>query len=157
MLIKKEDSLSNFEFWQGAADRVKYLTQSELDIIEEQLTELYPDGIDETQLNDIFWFDFEFIAEMIGETEDSILERGTKMKLSIDNLQQTLRAGGPCGDRDDASDLIFRVDGKRYIIRDAKIHLPDSAAPDSQSYEDYWDEAANVDRAIAEAKEVVEL
>ena len=31
---------------------------------------LYPDGIDETQLNDILWFDSELVYEMLGISEE---------------------------------------------------------------------------------------
>ena len=75
MKITTEKSLSDFDFWSGAEDRVKYLTDEELDTIEQELEELYPEGMEETQLNDLFWFDFDFIAEIIGETEESIFER----------------------------------------------------------------------------------
>ena len=30
------------------------------------MEDIYPDGIDETQLNDIFWFDDDFMAECLG-------------------------------------------------------------------------------------------
>ena len=66
MKIYKEDSLRSFEFWSGAKDRVKYLTLEELDEIEVILEEIYPDGIDETTINDIFWFEEDTIAEWLG-------------------------------------------------------------------------------------------
>ncbi len=75
MKIYSEKSLSNFEFWSGAADRVKYLTTEELDQIESILEEQYPDGMDETELNDLFWHDFDIVAEWIGTTEEEIISR----------------------------------------------------------------------------------
>ena len=66
MLIHKETKLQDFEFWCGAVDRVKELTWEQLNRIEEVLKEIYPNGIDETQLNDIFWFDEDIIAEWLG-------------------------------------------------------------------------------------------
>ena len=66
MKIYKEESLRNFEFWSGAKDRVKYLGDNELDTFESILEEMYPDGVDETQINDIFWFEEDWIAEMLG-------------------------------------------------------------------------------------------
>lgn len=66
MKIYKEESLRNFEFWSGACDRVKYLTSEELDTIEEILEEIYPEGMDETTINDIFWFEEDTIAEWLG-------------------------------------------------------------------------------------------
>ena len=66
MKIYTEQSLRNFKFWSGAKDRVKYLTLDELDTLEELLEDSYPDGIGETELNDIFWFEDDMIAEWLG-------------------------------------------------------------------------------------------
>lgn len=66
MKIYMETSLRNFEFWSGAKDTVKYLTLEELDTIEEILEDSYPDGIGETELNDIFWFEDDMLAEWLG-------------------------------------------------------------------------------------------
>lgn len=66
MKIYREDSLRNFNFWSGACDRVKYLTYDELDQIEAILEDTYPDGIDETEINDLFWFEEDTIAEWLG-------------------------------------------------------------------------------------------
>lgn len=66
MTITREDSLRNFEFWSGAVDTVKYLTEDELDEIEEILEELYPEGMDETEINDLFFFEDDTIARWLG-------------------------------------------------------------------------------------------
>ena len=66
MKIYKEESLSSFEFWSGARDTANELTGNELDRIEAELESIYPDGMDETQINDIFWFEQDWIAEMLG-------------------------------------------------------------------------------------------
>lgn len=66
MKIYSEINLRDFEFWSGAVDTVKYLTEEELDTIEAILEEMYPDGVGETQINDIFWFEDDWIAEMLG-------------------------------------------------------------------------------------------
>lgn len=69
MKIYAEKNLRNFEFWSGACDRVKYLTLEELDQIENILEECYPDGMDETTINDLFWFDDDTIAEWLGYSD----------------------------------------------------------------------------------------
>jgi hypothetical protein len=66
MKIYSETSLSSFEFWSGAADTAKYLTDEEFDTIESMLEDSYPDGMDETELNDFFWFEEDTIAEWLG-------------------------------------------------------------------------------------------
>ena len=66
MKIYTEKSLRDFDFWSGAKDTVKYLTPCELDQIESILDECYPDGMDETAINDFFWFEEDTIAEWLG-------------------------------------------------------------------------------------------
>lgn len=77
MKITTEKSLRSFEFWSGALDRVKYLTDEELDTIEEILEELNPDGLSETEINDTFWFGDDEIAYWLGyDSFEEIMERG---------------------------------------------------------------------------------
>lgn len=76
MKIHSDINLSKFEFWSGAKDTAEYLTNSEFDIIEDILTELYPEGLDETTINDIFWFEHDTIAEWLGYNSfEEIMER----------------------------------------------------------------------------------
>lgn len=66
MKIYAETSLSNFEFWSGAKDTVKHLTEDELDTIEAILEDSYPDGMSDTEINDFFWFEEDTIAKWLG-------------------------------------------------------------------------------------------
>ena len=66
MKIYKEESLQNFEFWSGAKANAETLTYEQLDTVEAILEDLYPEGISDTQLNDIFRFDFDQIQEWLG-------------------------------------------------------------------------------------------
>lgn len=76
MKVYREISLRDFDFWAGARDTVKYLTEEELEQIEQILEDLYPDGIGETELNDLVWFEDDLIAEWLGyETFEKIMER----------------------------------------------------------------------------------
>jgi hypothetical protein len=64
--VYRETNLTDFDFWSGALDRVKYLTDDELIQMSDILCELNPDGMTETEINDIFWFEEDWIAEMLG-------------------------------------------------------------------------------------------
>lgn len=78
MKIYREESLTNFDFWSGARDAVKYLTDEELDMIESMLEEIEPmNGWSETEINDFFWFEDDTIAEWLGYNsfEDIMNER----------------------------------------------------------------------------------
>ena len=61
-----ETNLTAFDFWSGAKDNANELTTEQLEQIESIIEDLYPEGIDETQLNDLFWFDFDTVLEWIG-------------------------------------------------------------------------------------------
>lgn len=66
MKIYKEESLQNFEFWSGAKANAAQLTARQFNEVEAILEDIYPDGIDEIIINDMFWFEFETIAEWLG-------------------------------------------------------------------------------------------
>lgn len=76
MKIYEEKSLRDFEFWSGACSTVEYLTDDELDQIEAILEDTYPDGMEDTEINDFFWFEDDTIAEWLGyEDFDAIMHR----------------------------------------------------------------------------------
>lgn len=76
MKIYKEESLSNFEFWSGAKDFASKLTENEFNSIEASFEDIYPDGISETQINDLFWFESEWICrDILGVYYGEIMER----------------------------------------------------------------------------------
>lgn len=70
MKIFAERSMTNFEFWSGAKDNARMLTYEELEELDYMMEELFPDGADETTINDLFWFDFEYVCELIGVKYD---------------------------------------------------------------------------------------
>ena len=70
MKITSEMSLKNFKAWSGAKDTLNKLIElDECDELEFILDDLYPDGLTEAQLNDILWFDDEWIYETLGIEE----------------------------------------------------------------------------------------
>lgn len=66
MKIANYYNLPHFDFWCGAKANAEMLTREELLKIEDALEEIYPDGIDATELNDLFWFEFEWICKLAG-------------------------------------------------------------------------------------------
>ena len=71
MKIYYEDSIQNFNFWGEAKNHADMLTESELDQFEDFVNEAYPEGIEDTKLNDWMWFDFESVCSAIGLVFDS--------------------------------------------------------------------------------------
>ena len=72
MKIYREESLSNFEFWSGAISNAEEFTLEELEHIGEELEATdESDGYEETQINDLMWFEPEYLASLIGLEWDS--------------------------------------------------------------------------------------
>lgn len=71
MKIYKEESLSSFEFWSGAIANAEEFTLEELDRIGDELEAENPDGMDETEINDLMWFEPTYLASLIGLNWDS--------------------------------------------------------------------------------------
>ena len=63
MKVFAEMKLTSFEFWAGAKANAERLTYEEIEQIEEIVEELYPDGIDEVNINNLFWFEFKSAVE----------------------------------------------------------------------------------------------
>ena len=71
MKITSEMSLKNFKAWSGAEDTLNKLIElDKCDELEFILEDLYPNGLSDTQLNDILWFDDEWVFETLGIEEE---------------------------------------------------------------------------------------
>ena len=71
MKISREMNLRNFEAWSGAKDTLNKLIElDKCEELETVLEDIYPEGMTETQLNDILWFDDEWIFETLGIEEE---------------------------------------------------------------------------------------
>lgn len=75
MRIYEEKNLPTFEFWGPAENNALRLTWAEMEQIEDVLSELYPDGIEATNLNDLFAYDFESVCEWIGLDAEEVYNR----------------------------------------------------------------------------------
>lgn len=74
--ITKTMDIYDFEPWSGAIDTYERIErEGKLDELDDVLDEVYPDGIDETELNDLLWFEPETVYEWLGmRTESEIRE-----------------------------------------------------------------------------------
>ena len=65
--FKENTSLINFNAWSGATSTQEIIINKGLaNDFDNLIEELYPDGLSETQLNDILWFEEDWIFEMLG-------------------------------------------------------------------------------------------
>ena len=72
MTITYELDLNNFKAWSGAVDTLERIQrEGKCAELENILEELYPDGMTETELNDLLWFDSESVYEWLGIRSES--------------------------------------------------------------------------------------
>lgn len=74
MKIITEQSLADFKFWSGAENTAERIWEEKgregFDQLEAILEDLYPNGIDETRLNDLLWFNSETVYEWLGISDE---------------------------------------------------------------------------------------
>lgn len=74
MKVYTDISIASFGAWSGAIDTLnRVIEEGKADVLEAVLEELYPDGMDETQLNDILWFEPDWVFEMCGIRSKSVI------------------------------------------------------------------------------------
>ena len=76
MIVIKEMSLTEFNFWSGAKEFAEKLTYTELKELDSVMEDIFFEGIDEVKVNDIFWFDSELVCEWLGLDLEEVLNRG---------------------------------------------------------------------------------
>ena len=79
MTITYELDLNSFEAWSGAKETLERIQrEGKCAELENVLEELYPDGMTETELNDLLWFDSESVYEWLGIRSEKQIEREIK-------------------------------------------------------------------------------
>ena len=79
MTITYELDLNRFEAWSGAKETLERIRrEGKCEELENVLEELYPDGMTETELNDLLWFDSESVYEWLGIRSEEQIEKEIK-------------------------------------------------------------------------------
>jgi hypothetical protein len=64
-------TLVNFNAWSGAVEtKERIISEGKAEQFESFIEGLYPEGLSETSLNDLLWFEDDWIFEMLGITEE---------------------------------------------------------------------------------------
>ena len=89
-MLYKEISIYDFEPWSGAVDTYKRLERNnKLNDLEGLLPELFIGDIEETELNDLLWFEPDTVYEIVGlETESEIKEEIEETELEIEYITE---------------------------------------------------------------------
>ena len=79
MTITYELDLNSFQAWSGAKDTLDRIQrEGKCAELENILEELYPDGMTETELNDLLWFDSESVYDWLGIRSEEQIEKEIK-------------------------------------------------------------------------------
>ena len=102
MTITYDLDLNSFQAWSGAKDTLDRIQrEGKCEELENVLEELYPDGMTETELNDLLWFDSESVYEWLGirseeqikkeikEAEDELAEVQSNLEDDLDDRELT--------------------------------------------------------------------
>ena len=92
MTITYELDLNSFQAWSGAKDTLDRIQrEGKCAELENVLEELYPDGMTETELNDLLWFDSESVYEWLGIRSEEQIEKEIKeAEEELEELQSNL-------------------------------------------------------------------
>ena len=87
MTITYELDLNSFEAWSGARETLERIQrEGKCAELENVLEELYPDGMTETELNDLLWFEPETIYEWLGiRSEEQIKKEIEKAEAELED------------------------------------------------------------------------
>ena len=131
MTITYELDLNRFEAWSGAKETLERIQrEGKCAELENVLEELYPDGMTETELNDLLWFDSESVYEWLGIRSEAQIEK--EIEEAEAELEEKL------------SDLEFDLDDDLTEEERAEI------------IESYQPEINEIKERIAELKEELE-
>jgi len=71
MKITNDINIKEFRGWSGAVDTIEtIINEGKADLFDCIISELYPEGLTNTQLNDILWHDSSWIYEILGIEEE---------------------------------------------------------------------------------------
>ena len=79
MTITYELDLNSFQAWSGAKEILERIRrEGKCAELENILEELHPDGMTETELNDLLWFDSESVYDWLGIRSEEQIENEIK-------------------------------------------------------------------------------
>lgn len=131
-IIHEIDSLTDFEPWSYAVSRYETLTYAQLQQLDVLLEECYPDGMTDTQVNDILWHDCDWIAELLGFRNWEHLERSNKGEYEPIKIK--------------CYNIDWDTDDEDY--EDVEINLPEEVLfelEDEDEIEEYYEHEENND------------
>ena len=145
MTMTYEWDLSSFEAWSGAIDTLNRIKrEGKCEELESILEDTYPDGMTETELNDLLWFEADEVYSWLG------LRTESEIQGEIDEAEEELSDLN-----EEVADLQTEYDDECIGIADwERKELWDEDY--KESYDDLQEKIADVKERIDELKEELE-
>lgn len=141
MLVVREMSIREFEPWDGGKEGYEEIRALNLlDEFEQYIEELYPKGIDATDLNDILWYDRETFIESQGFIRCAICDEWVRARDVVEDNEWRKVCESCIGDYyiecPDCGEYVNTEDAVEY---DDALYCPNCAAVrDEQFYTDMF-------------------
>lgn len=130
--VKIITSLESFKPWSGAVKTWDIIVKADkLDALDFALEDLYPDGIGETELNDLLWFEEEWVLEMLGltrevdaeEDEEVYVDENDKVEIEAEDKKEEIDDEPvdedlASGQKSGSFQVITRRDGKEKLLKE---------------------------------------
>lgn len=150
MKIVSEISLESFEAWSGGKDTLdRVISEGKCDELEAMLEDLYPDGMTDTQLNDLLWFEPETVYNWLGiRTESEIRSELEEAREELDSLKEEFE--------DAVSEEADEINANREIAGMNELDNEEMEELRSKLWKDYADDAEELEEKISELEEELE-
>lgn len=140
--IWEDISLENFQFWSGAKTNAQELSLDELEALESQLEDLYPEGMSDTDLNDLMWFNFNTVCSWVGHPVEVFLwvkENSVSVEAG-ENYNETYNM-----EDYDSIDEMLEDFANNYSIELGKVNNKDEAEKAFEKFKESQEDTENTE------------
>lgn len=150
MKIVSEISLERFEAWSGGKSTLdRIIAEGKCDELEAILEQEYPDGMTDTQLNDLLWFEPDTVYEWVGiRTESEIRSELEAARERLEELKEEFE--------DAVIDEAEEINSNREIAGMNELDEEEMEKLRSKLWKDYAEDAAELEEEISELEEELE-
>ena len=150
MKIVSEISLERFEAWSGGKSTLdRIISEGAADVLEMALEAEYPDGMTDTQLNDLLWFEPDYCYQLAGlRTESEIREELEAARERLEELKEEFE--------DAVIDEAEEINSNREIAGMNELDDEEMEKLRSKLWKDYAEDAAELEEEISELEEELE-
>lgn len=142
MRIVSEVSIENFEAWSGARDTLnRIIEEGKCNELEAILEDCYPDGMTDTELNDLLWFEPDTVFEWVGiRTESEIREELEEAKEELKYLNEEWE--------DAVSEEVGQINSNREMAGMNELDDEEVDKLRSKLWADYAEDAKEIEERI---------